>query len=187
MMLEYGTGAIFVRNKKGHYVGLITESDLAKKVIPDDMDINRSVSFIMSSFIHAISEQALLYEAHLAMIAKDIRHPAIENSESRIVGIISRSDLLLAQAQSPSFTIFGIATASKVEDVFEKHKKLPNVINVFLESGATVKNITRYITTFSDTILNKLVEFALDELCKMVSTPFRMGKVFFILDLYSVS
>jgi CBS domain-containing protein len=125
---------------------------------------NRSVSFIMSSPIQAISEQALLYEAHLAMIAKDIRHLAIENSESQIVGIISRRDLLLAQAQSPSFTIFEIATASKVKDVFEKHKKLPNIINGFLESGATVKNITRYITTFSDTILNKLVEFALDEL-----------------------
>jgi CBS domain-containing protein len=164
MMLEYDTGAIFVRNKKGHYVGLITESDLAKKVIPNDMDTNRSVSFIMSSPIQAISEQALLYEAHLAMIAKDIRHLAIENSEGQIAGIISRRDLLLAQAQSPSFTIFEIATALKVEDVYQKHKKLPNIINGFLESGATVKNITRYITTFSDTILNKLVEFALDEM-----------------------
>jgi CBS domain-containing protein len=164
MMLEYGTGAILVRNKQGHYVGMVTESDLAKKVIPNDMDINKSVSFIMSSPIQAVSEQALFYEAHLLMMAKDIRHLAIENSEGKIVGILSHGDLLLAQIQSPSFTIFEIATASKVEDVFEKHQKLPNIINGFLESGATVKNITRYITNFSDTILNKLVEFAIDEL-----------------------
>jgi CBS domain-containing protein len=164
MMKEYGTGAIFVRNKNGNYVGMVTESDLAKKVIPNDMDINKPVSLIMSSPIQAISEQALFYEAHLTMIAKDVRHLAIEDSGGKIVGIISRGDLLFAQAQSPSFTIFEIGTASKVEDVFEKHRKLPDIIDDLLKSGATVKNITRYITTFSDTILNKLVEFAIAEL-----------------------
>jgi len=128
------------------------------------MDINKPVSVIMSSPIHAISEQALFYEAHLAMIGKDVRHLAIRDSGGKIVGIISRGDLLQAQAQSPSFTIFEIGTASKVENIFEKHRKLPDIINGFLESGATVKNITRYITTFSDTILNKLVQFALEEL-----------------------
>jgi CBS domain-containing protein len=164
MMREYVTGAIFVRNKNGNYVGMVTESDLAQKVIPDDMDINKPVSLIMSSPIQAISDQALFYEAHLAMIAKDVRHLAIEDSGKNIVGIISRGDLLFAQAQSPSFTIYEIGTASKVEDVFEKHRKLPDIIGGLLKSGATVKNITRYITTFSDTILNKLVEFAIAEL-----------------------
>ncbi len=164
MMREYGTGAIFIRDKSGNYVGMVTESDLAKKVIPDDIDIKNPVSHIMSSPIQTISEQALLYEAHLAMIAKDVRHLAIEDSGHKIVGVISRGDLLFAQAQSPSFTIFEIGTTSKVEDIFEKHRKLPDIIDGLLKSGATVKNITRYITTFSDTILNKLVEFAFAQL-----------------------
>ncbi|MFO8085309.1 MAG: DUF294 nucleotidyltransferase-like domain-containing protein [Desulfobacterales bacterium] len=164
MMKDSGTGAIFIRDKNNRYTGLVTESDLAKKVVPHNMDINQPVSRIMSAPIHSISDHSLIYEAHLAMIAKDVRHLAIKNSRGEINGIISRRDLLFAQAQSPSFTIFEIGTASRVEDIFKKYQKLPAIINSLLESGATVKNITRYISTFSDAILNKLIEFAFEKL-----------------------
>ncbi len=172
MMRDFETGALFLRNKGGHYVGLLTESDLAKKVVPYNMDIKRPATWIMSSPIQTISVQSLIYEAHAAMIDKNVRHLAVEDSQGRIIGIISRRDLLFAQTQSPSFTIFEIGTTSKVENVFEKHRKIPGIVNCLLESGATVKNITRYISTFSDAILNKLAQFALKE---MGSPPCRFA------------
>ncbi len=164
MMKEHGAGAVFVRNGNGEYVGMVTESDLARKVVAENMDTDLPVFRIMNAPIQTVSDQALFYEAHLAMIDKDIRHLAAEDSRGKIVGLISRRDLLLAQARSPSFAIFEIGTAKSVDDVFPMHRKLPGIVVSLLESGATVKNITRYITTFSDAILNKLIEFATVEL-----------------------
>ncbi len=164
MMKDHGAGAVFVRDKNGEYVGMVTESDLARKVVAENMDTNLPVFRVMSAPIQTISDQALFYEAHLSMIGKDIRHLAAEDSRGRIVGVISRRDLLLAQAQSPSFAIFEIGTAKRVEDVFPMHRKLPGIVDNLLKSGATVKNITRYITTFSDAILNKLIDFATGEM-----------------------
>ena len=163
-MKEHGTGAVFVRDKNGGYVGMVTESDVAQKVVAENLDPQLPVSRIMSSPIQTISDSALFYEAHLTMVGKDVRHLAVEDARGRIVGVISRRDLLLAQAQSPSFAIFEIGAARAVEEVFGMHGKLPGLIDTLMQSGATVKNITRYVTTFSDAILNKLIEFALAEL-----------------------
>ena len=164
MMRDHGTGAIFVRNDKGDYLGLVTESDLAQKVVPDNLDINQPVSLIMSTPAPSISDQALLYEAHLQMIGKDVRNLAIKDSGEKFVGVISRRDLLLAQARAPFFTISEIGATESVEELFSKHENLPELIQGLLEGGAAVKNITRFITTFSGAILNKLIEFAIRDL-----------------------
>jgi CBS domain-containing protein len=98
------------------------------------------------------------------MIGKDVRHLAVRDSRGRILGVLSPRDLLHAQARSPSFAIFEIGTASRVEEVFGMHDKLAGLIQTLMDSGATVKNTTRYITTFSDAVLNRLIEFAIQKL-----------------------
>jgi CBS domain-containing protein len=49
-------------------------------------------------------------------------------------------------------------------EIIDKHNQLPGVIKSLIHGGAKAKNVTRLITTISDTILNKLIGMAIKDL-----------------------
>ena len=52
----------------------------------------------------------------------------------------------------------------RLEEIIDRHNKMPQQVRTLINSGAQAKNLTRFITTVSDTILKKLIEFTLKEL-----------------------
>ncbi len=50
-----------------------------------------------------------------------------------------------------------------IEDLIPKHRQLPELMHHMISGGAKVRNINRLITTFSDAVLKKVIEFALVE------------------------
>lgn len=156
--------SIFIKKPGGDVVGIVTDTDLRKKVIAKGLDIKKPVSEIMSSLIGTISDQALVFEALMAMMQKNIKHLAVTDSDKKVIGVITNSDMVAAQGQSPLFLIREITTADSIEKIIDKHGQLPKLIQSLINSGAKAKNVTRLITTISDAILNKLIGFAIDEL-----------------------
>ncbi|MCB2171079.1 MAG: hypothetical protein KQI78_25765 [Deltaproteobacteria bacterium] len=56
-----------------------------------------------------------------------------------------------------------ISRAKALETIMGKHSQLPRLIHSMLTSGTKTKTVTWLITTFSDAILEKVIEFALNE------------------------
>ena len=56
-----------------------------------------------------------------------------------------------------------ISQAKALESIMGKHSQLPRLIHSMLTSGTKTKTVTWLITTFSDAILKKVIEFALNE------------------------
>jgi len=56
-----------------------------------------------------------------------------------------------------------ISQAKTLETIMGKHSQLPGLIHSMLTSGTKTKTVTWLITTFSDAILEKIIEFALKE------------------------
>jgi CBS domain-containing protein len=160
-MSRENISSLFIKDSDGQCTGVITEKDLTKKVIALGYDTERPVAEIMSSPIETISHQALIFEVLMRMMKSGIRHIAITNENEQIVGILSNRDILTAQGQSPVFLVREIATANSMEEIVDRHNKLPKQIMTLISSGANAKNLTRFITTISDTILNKIIGFAL--------------------------
>ena len=160
-------GSLFINTPGGDCIGVLTEKDLTKKVIATGYDISRPVSDIMSSPVHTIPEQSLVFEALMAMMQEDIRHLAVTDADEKVTGIISNRDLLTAQGQSPVFLMREISAANSMEEIINRHNKLPRQIRSLITIGAKAQNLTRFITTVSETILNKLIEFTIDA----VGTP----------------
>jgi len=164
LMGQEKIGSLFINTQGGDCVGVITDKDLTNKVIATGFDISRPVSDIMSSPVNTIPDQALIFEALMAMMKEDIRHLAIIDSNEKITGIISNRDLLTAQGQSPVFLIREISSADSMEEIITRYNKLPMQIRSLIVGGAKAKNLTRFITTVSSTILAKLIEYTIDEL-----------------------
>jgi len=164
LMVEYKISSLFIKDDDGKCVGVLTEKDLTRKVVVFAWDVDRPVSEVMSSPVHTIPSQALIFEALMVMMKEGIRHLAIMGSGEDIVGIISNRDILAAQGKSPVFLLRELANANSMDEIIDRHNILPQQVRSLINSGAQAKNLTRFITTVSDTILEKLIEFALKEL-----------------------
>ena len=154
--------SIFLKTAIGKCVGVVTERDLTRKVIASGLDVKRSVAEIMSSPVRMIPDQALVIEALLMMMREDIRHLAVMNASENVVGILSSRDLLSAQGQSPLFLLREITEANSMDQIIYRHHRLPELLRNLITNGAKAQNLTRFITTVSDAILNKIMGFTLE-------------------------
>ncbi len=164
MMSEKKYSAIFVRDSVGEYVGIVTDNDLRRKVIARGCDIKKPVREIMSYPLRTIPAQAMIFETLMEMVAANVKHLAVTDAEDKVVGLVSNRDLLTAHGQSPFVFIREIAAAQTFDEITERRKGLPAIIGNLIRSGAKANNVTSFITAVSDTILEKLIQMALDEL-----------------------
>ena len=145
-------------------LGIVTDCDLRNRVVSREFSVNSPVFEIMSSPLVRIPDEALLYEAVLQIKGNAISHLAVEDRAGRIVGIISNEDLLEVQRNSISYLIKEVSTAETIESLKKIHNKIPVLVKILLESGSRVRNITYLISTVTDAITHRLVEFAIDEM-----------------------
>ena len=163
VMSEHNTSSIFVREPKGKFVGVVTDNDLRKKVTATGYDILKPVSDIMSAPLSMISKKALLFEALMEMMQKNIKHLAVTDNEDKVIGVITNRDLLRAQGQSPLFIIREIIQAKFINQIVQVRQQVPRLIETLINTGSKARNVTGFLTTISDTILQKIIGFALDE------------------------
>ena len=164
IMSKQSCSSIFVKDSAGEFIGVVTDNDLRKKVIAKGYDIKLPAADIMSSPLCKISGQSLVFEAFMAMMQQNIKHLAVTDTDGKVTGIVTNRDLLTAQGQSPFFLVREIVTASSIDGIIDKHRRLPKLIQALINNGAKSKNVTRFITTVSDTVLNKIIGFAINDL-----------------------
>ena len=164
VMSEHNSSSIFVRKPDDDFVGVVTDNDLRRKVIATGLDILRPVSDIMSSPLFAIPSNALVFEALMEMMKRNIKHLAVRGTNDQVVGVITNRDMLKAQGQSPFFIVREIARAQFINQIVQIRQQVPKLVDTLINTGAKAKNITRFLTTVSDAILQKIIGFALEEL-----------------------
>ncbi len=164
VMSQHNSSSIFIRDADSEFVGVVTDNDLRKKVTATGYDILKPVSDIMTSPLVSVSSQALIFETMMEMMQKNIKHLAIRDLKNQVVGVITNRDLLKAQGQSPFFIVREIAQARFVNQLVQVRHQVPQLIQSLINTGAKAQNVTRFLTTVSDAILEKLIGFAIDEL-----------------------
>jgi len=93
LMANQEIGCVLVE-ENGAFVGIVTETDLVKKVLAQDADLTRTTAQdIMSYPVATIEETASLEAAHEAMGGQRVRHLLVTRSGTP-VGILSVRSLL---------------------------------------------------------------------------------------------
>ena len=164
IMTEHNSSSIFIREPGANFVGLVTDNDLRKKVTATGFDILKPVSEIMSSPLRTISSNALVFEALMGMMKGDIKHLGVRDANNEVTGVITNRDLLKVQGQSPVFIVREIAGAKFINQIVQIRRQVPKLIQTLIHTGAKAQNITRFLTTVSEAILEKIIGFALDEM-----------------------
>ncbi len=164
IMSRHKCGSILIKNDNAEFVGIVTDTDLREKVIAEGYNIEKPVSDIMSSPLFAVDERSFIFEALFASMQKNRRHLAVKNDEGKIIGVLTHRDILNAQGQSPFFFARDISSAQSMEKIIKKQKELPKTIGGLITKGAKARHVTRFISVISDEILNRIMEFVIDEI-----------------------
>jgi CBS domain-containing protein len=165
MMGRNRCSSILVKAPDGDFVGIMTDRDLRNKVIIQAAcDMTGTVSEIMSSPLSAVPAQAPVADALMIMMMKNMKHLAVTDTDGQVIGIVTNKDILEIHGQSPFFLLREIHAAGGIEDISDKHSRLPKLIQSLICSGAKAMNVARMVSVISDAILNRLIGFAIDEM-----------------------
>jgi len=163
IMTDGQKSSILVRDRDGSAVGIVTDVVLRERVVVGNIPLDTPVNKVMSSPLIHVEESALIFEAVLLLQERNIKHLAVRDKSGEVVSVISNEELLDVHRYSAAFLIEEIRESTSVEDIAASHKRLPRIVKALIDSGAHAKNITRIITTISDTILGRLIDFAIEE------------------------
>jgi len=155
--------SIVLLNTKGQSIGLITDNDLRSKVVSKNLSVHRPVGEIASRPLITLSAQARVFDAILMMMKHNIKHLVITDNAGNILGIATEQDLLLSQGKSPVYLMREIQLAGRISDLQARHLQLPGMIKSLMDSGAKARHLNSIITEISDSILKKIIEFALEK------------------------
>lgn len=162
LMIRKNQKALFVEHDH-EIVGIINDSDLKKRVLAMGMDKNSPISGIMSSPIISISNNALLYEALLILRKNNISHVAVKNNQGKITGVLNSETIYEMQHNLVSFLIKEIEITENAGKLKKIYGKVPVLINALIETGDKAQNITRIITSVSDSISKRLIELSFEQ------------------------
>ncbi|MBW2011542.1 MAG: CBS domain-containing protein, partial [Deltaproteobacteria bacterium] len=117
----------------------------------------------MSAPLITISSDAMMFEAIQVMMGKRVRHLVVKDNYGKIVGVVGANELLEHQKYPLASLMIEINKSETPSEIFGIRDKLPRLIKALIDSGADSKNLTRVIAAVSESILNKLISFALKE------------------------
>ncbi len=162
-MREEKSTYIIVPASGSHSAGILTDSDLAYKVIASGYDAQRKAVEIMSSPLHTIDENAMAFEALMKMMQYDIKHLVVTSPQEDMVGMLSHRELVSAQGQSPIFLLQNLSRAETMDEIVLQQRRLPHVVKGLISNGAEAAHLNRFVTTVSDAVLKKVAGFVLQE------------------------
>jgi CBS domain-containing protein len=162
-MSRHNASAILIKDKQSRITGIVTDADLREKVLANGLAPDTAVSDIMSSPLISISAYGQVFEAFLTMIQKDKRHLGVFGKSGNITGILSEKELIASQTRSTFLLIKTIKSAHHLSQIENIHEKLCTMLLDPIRNGANPEYITRLITTFSDAVIDKVMELSIRE------------------------
>ncbi len=164
LMKKANSSAILVQTKEKEMIGIVTDMVMRDRVIAENVSYDTPVFEIMSSPLIYIDDTALIFEAVLIMQEKGIKHLVVKDKTGKVVSVIDNEELLHVHRYSATFLINEIQDAETADELFSCQERIPRIIKALIDSGGHAKNITRIITTVSDAILCRFIEFAFQEI-----------------------
>ncbi len=158
VMSERRVSSAFV-TEGDRLLGVVTDRDLRERVLAAGRSPETAVREIMTPEPHQIPAQASLFEAVLTMTRHGCHHLPVMD-ESRLAGVITTSDLMLARRDDPVYLVQHISRQDDVEGIRELLVGGPALVAQWVNAGVRARQISRVLTAVSDAITLRLLQLA---------------------------
>ncbi|MGD9000405.1 MAG: putative nucleotidyltransferase substrate binding domain-containing protein [Granulosicoccaceae bacterium] len=144
-------------------LGIVTDRDLRKRCLAAGLDPRSPVKGIMTTKLCTIDHETSIADALLSMSRDNVHHlPIIE--QDRVTGLVSSSDLLRQQSNSPMHLISAMRKADSVEQLARLSASLPEQQHRLLEAGATASQVGHVIAAIGDALARRLFDLVTQQL-----------------------
>ena len=141
-------------------VGIVTDSDLRRRVVAEGRAYDEAVQGVMSADIETIPPQASLMRAMLTMTRLRVHHLPVVDEREGLVGIISENDIARYQNTNSVFIASDIRKAGSVEELAAISQRLPSLQLHLASANASARHIGESISCITDSITRRLLEMA---------------------------
>lgn len=166
LMTERNVGSIIIADEQRRPLGILTDTDLRKKVVAKGISIEVPVVQIMSAPVFTAHAGLTLPEALGAMIKKRLNHIVITSDgepTSEISGILSDRDVLVSQKNHPAALIKSIHNSHEVHKWAEARHAAEDLLQEYLEQEVSISLVANLITSINDVIIEKALDKAIEE------------------------
>ena len=174
LMSKHNIGSIVITNDNGNPVGIITDTDLRKKIATGDYGVDVSVDTIMSGPVVTVKEGTSLIEMMIAMMAQNIHHLCITadgTTNSRATGVYSGRDIFLEQGNHPAIIVKKISKTSDIAQLSYLRDKAEKLLETYLKQKVSISVIARVMTIVNDALTKKAISIALLSADQQVENP----------------
>ncbi len=157
---------LIVNDETGVAVGLVTHSDISRRVVAAGIDLNSPISEIMSAPLISVSEDEMVMDAFTLMLQHRISYivvKSLSNAKKHYISLLSLSEL---RKDTPEYLSNTIDKAQSVFEINETMLQLPRQIRNLLETGTGIASIAKFTSKLSDSVTAKFIDEAISELGK---------------------
>ncbi len=95
LMRDQGVGSVVVVDDHRRPIGVLTDRDVAVKLVADNKSPETPVDEVMSHPVFAVPESTLIFDLLREMSRRKVHRVPVIDEDKRIVGIVSVDDALL--------------------------------------------------------------------------------------------
>ncbi|MBY5988237.1 DUF294 nucleotidyltransferase-like domain-containing protein [Roseovarius atlanticus] len=139
--------------------GILTVRDMNGKVVAQGTDPSAPISSIMTETPLTLGPDALGTDVLHLMMERGIGHVPITEG-TRLVGIVTQTDLTRVQALSSGALVGRIARAADAATMARATAEIPQLLAQLVGSGNRHDVVTRLITDIADTVTRRLLTLA---------------------------
>jgi CBS domain-containing protein len=149
----------FVLVDFGSEVGIVTDSDLRKKVLMARMDLDEKVGLIASRNIKTIDKNDFLFNALLLMTKHNIKRVVLTDGKE-VCGVLQDIDILSSFSTHTQFVARKIDMAKTKEDLKSAIADIDSSVKNLLSEGVKVKHIIKLVSELNIRVFSKVFEWS---------------------------
>jgi CBS domain-containing protein len=149
---------------------IVTDRDLRARVLAAGLGPDTAVSQVLSRPLVTIDSDAPAFAALRLMLEQNIHHLVV-TEEGKIVGVISATDLLLLQGQSPLYLRGIIEKGGESLAAVNYAQEIGNLVRTLDQSGLAATHISQLVSSLNDALVKRFVTGAVEQLGP-APTPF---------------
>lgn len=157
------TDNLILTSTEKDYVGILTDTDIRKRVIALNLNMDNPVYLIMSSPVFHLNINSSVFEAITFCEEKNINHLPIKNETGELSGVLRLSAIYKLLKESLSFYILKVNRALTINELKEYFNAFQLFIRPLINSGISVIHITSLTSSFSDSVMKRVIELSVEE------------------------
>jgi CBS domain-containing protein len=167
IMTQNNAGSILIAGEADQPLGILTDTDLRKKVATGIVSIDLPVECIMSAPVITVLPEERAAEIVLQMMNRNVRHLCITEDgtvNTKAIGMISEHDILLLHGNNPAILVKEIKQATSTEQLKATRERANSLIHHYLDQEISITFVTEMNTEINDALIQRAIYLSLEKM-----------------------